>query len=178
MDLSLSGSSVYGESPGRNTGVGCHSLLQGIFPTQGLNPDLPHCRWILYRLSHHGGPVPDTEPWIPWSFLGDKSILCSKQGNSCWTSRSLHHGGWSPGGPNPSYKVGTFWTSLVVRWLRIQAPKAGGPGSIPSQGTRSHMWQLRVHMLQLKITQAATKDSTSPPQSWKILHAATKTWHS
>ena len=42
------------ESPGQNTGVGSHSLLQGIFPTQGLNPGLPHCRWILYHLSHQG----------------------------------------------------------------------------------------------------------------------------
>ena len=32
------------------------SLLQGIFPTQGLNPGLPHCRWILYQLSHQGSP--------------------------------------------------------------------------------------------------------------------------
>ena len=35
-------------SPGKNTGVGCHSLLQGIFPTQGSNTELPHFRWILY----------------------------------------------------------------------------------------------------------------------------------
>ena len=39
-------------SPGRNTGVGSCSLLQGIFPTQGSNPGLLHCRWILYQLSH------------------------------------------------------------------------------------------------------------------------------
>ena len=45
------GSSVHGDSPGKNTGVGCHALLQGIFPTQGSNTDLPHCRWILYHLS-------------------------------------------------------------------------------------------------------------------------------
>ena len=38
-------------SPG-NTGLGFHALLQGIFPTQGLNPGLLHCRWILYCLSH------------------------------------------------------------------------------------------------------------------------------
>ena len=38
MDCSLPGSSVHGDSPGKNTGVGCHALLQGIFPTQGLNP--------------------------------------------------------------------------------------------------------------------------------------------
>jgi len=43
-----------GNSPGQNTGVGSLSLLQGIFPTQGSNPGLPHCRWILYQLSHKG----------------------------------------------------------------------------------------------------------------------------
>ena len=43
-------------SPGQNTGVGSHSLLQQIFPTQGSNPGLPICRWILYQLSHHGSP--------------------------------------------------------------------------------------------------------------------------
>ena len=41
-------------SPGQNTGVGSLSLLQGIFPTQGSNPGLPHCRRILYQLSHQG----------------------------------------------------------------------------------------------------------------------------
>ena len=40
MDCSPPGSSVHGDSPGKNAGVGCHSLLQGIFPTQGLNPSL------------------------------------------------------------------------------------------------------------------------------------------
>ena len=43
-------------STGQNTGVGSLSLLQGIFPTQGSNPGLPHCRWILYQLSHKGSP--------------------------------------------------------------------------------------------------------------------------
>ena len=43
-----------GNSPGWSTGVGCHALLQGIFPKQGLNPGLLHCRQILYHLSHQG----------------------------------------------------------------------------------------------------------------------------
>ena len=43
-------------SPGQNTGVGSLSLLRGIFPTQGLNPGVLHCRWILYQLSHKGSP--------------------------------------------------------------------------------------------------------------------------
>ena len=44
-------------SPGQNTGVGSLSLLQGIFPTQGSNPGLLHCRWILYQLSYQGSPT-------------------------------------------------------------------------------------------------------------------------
>ena len=42
------------DSPGQNTGVGSLSLLQGIFPSQGSNPGLPHCRRILYQLSYQG----------------------------------------------------------------------------------------------------------------------------
>ena len=41
-------------SPGQNTGVVSHSLLQGMLQTQGSNPDLLHCTWTLYHLSHHG----------------------------------------------------------------------------------------------------------------------------
>ena len=41
------------DSPCKSIGVGCHSLLQGIFSTQGSKPGLPHCRQILYQLSHH-----------------------------------------------------------------------------------------------------------------------------
>ena len=50
VDCSPPGSSVHGDSPGKNTGVGCHALPQGIFPTQGQNPGLLHCRQILYCL--------------------------------------------------------------------------------------------------------------------------------
>ena len=46
-----------GNSPGENTGVGSLSLLQGIFPTQGSNPGLPHCWQILYQLSHKGSLI-------------------------------------------------------------------------------------------------------------------------
>ena len=43
-------------SPGQNTGVGSLSLLQGIFPTQGSNPGLPHYTWVFYQLSQKGSP--------------------------------------------------------------------------------------------------------------------------
>ena len=51
------GAYVHGDSPGKNTGVGCHALLQGIFLTQGSNPgilSLLPCRQILYHLHHQG----------------------------------------------------------------------------------------------------------------------------
>ena len=56
MDCSPPGSCVHGDSPSKNTGMGCQALLQGIFPIQGSNPGLPHCRRILYHLSHQGSP--------------------------------------------------------------------------------------------------------------------------
>ncbi|TEA35757.1 hypothetical protein DBR06_SOUSAS1110115, partial [Sousa chinensis] len=46
---------------------------------------------------------------------------------------------------------------MVVQWLRLRAPNTGGMGSIPGQGTRSHMPQLRVRMPQFKIPSAAVK---------------------
>ena len=56
---SLQPHGLYGpwNSPGQNTGVGSLSLLQEIFPTQGSNPGLLHCKQILYQLSHQGSPV-------------------------------------------------------------------------------------------------------------------------
>ena len=45
------------DSPGKNNGVGYHFLSQWTFPTQRLNPDLPHCRQILYHQSHQGSPI-------------------------------------------------------------------------------------------------------------------------
>ena len=53
-------------SPDQNTGVGSLSLFQGIFPTQGSSPGLPHCRWILYQLSHKGSPR--ILEWVAYPF--------------------------------------------------------------------------------------------------------------
>ena len=63
------------DSPGQNTRVGSLSLLQGIFPTQGSNPGLPHCRLSLYQLSHKGCSLVETqmseshteECWKKWT---------------------------------------------------------------------------------------------------------------
>ena len=66
-DCSPPGSSICGDSPGKNTGVGCLILLQGIFPAQGSNPGLPHCRRILYRPIPQGSPI--ILEWVAYPFF-------------------------------------------------------------------------------------------------------------
>ena len=58
-------------SPGQSTGVGNCSLLQGIFPTQGSNPGLPHRKWILYQLSYKGSPR--ILEWVAYPFSNRSS---------------------------------------------------------------------------------------------------------
>ena len=77
------GSFVHGDSPGKNNEVGCHALLQGIFPTQGSNPGLPHCRWILYCLSHQGSPR--ILQWVAYPFSRGSSPPRNWTGVSCFT---------------------------------------------------------------------------------------------
>ena len=67
LDCSPPGCSIHGESPDKNTGVCCHALPQGTFPTQGSNRGLPHCRQILYCLSHQES----TQPPLPAGYLAD-----------------------------------------------------------------------------------------------------------
>ena len=69
------------ESPGQNTGVGCSSLLQLILPTQGSNSVLPHCRTILYQLSHEGSAR--ILEWIAHPFSRGSSRPRSQTGVSC-----------------------------------------------------------------------------------------------
>ena len=75
-------------SPGQNTGVGSLSLLQGIFPTQGSNPGLPHCRQILYQLSQQGSPRIHIKLFKPF-LSGIKSIHISVQSLPPYISRTF-----------------------------------------------------------------------------------------
>ena len=68
-------------SPGQNTGVGSLSLLQGIFPTQGSNPNLPHCRQILSQLNHQGSPR--ILEWVAYPFSRVSSPPRDWPGVSC-----------------------------------------------------------------------------------------------
>ena len=100
MDCSPPGSSVHGDSPGRNTGVGSLSLLQGIFPTQGSNPGLPHWRQILHCLSLQESPR--ILQWVVYPFCRGSSQPRSPTRVSCiaggfctsWASREAHNVDW------------------------------------------------------------------------------------
>ena len=83
-------------SLGQNTGVGSLSLLQRIFPTHGSNPGLPHCRWILYQLSHKGSPR--ILEWVAYPFFRGSSRPRNQNRFSCiaggfftnWAIREAH----------------------------------------------------------------------------------------
>ena len=130
-------------SPGQNTGVGSHSLLQGIFPTQGLNPGFPHYRQILYQLSHQGSPkrvvkrerIIQEELMVIWDTVGVMPGLlrwlsgiclqCRRPGFDPWVGRIP----WRREGlPTPVFWPGEFhvryihgvaksWT--LTEWLSL-----------------------------------------------------------
>ena len=125
MDYSLPGSSIHGDSPGKNTGVGCHVLLQGIFPTQGLNPGLLHCRQILYHLSHQESP--GILEWVAYPFTRGTSwprnwtrVSCTAGGFFiCWATREVWWEGYG------DVKLRLTLGSPPVRIPEVTAPLKG-----------------------------------------------------
>ena len=108
LDYSPLDFSVHGCSSGKNTGVGCYVLLQGIFPTQGSNPCLPHCRLILYHVTHRGSPhlfkesqqlqFPTLSGHLPNGIEGVKgtpqlSVLFNQKRGHIYISRSSYEDG-------------------------------------------------------------------------------------
>ena len=117
MDCSQPGS-VHGDSAGKNTGMGSNVLLQGIFPTHGLNPGLPHCRQILYYLSHKGSLR--ILEWVAYPFSGGSSWPRN------WTRVSCIAGGfftsWATGEAHKQAYVVTkletwFGRIYIMDWL-------------------------------------------------------------
>ena len=82
MDCNPPGSSVHGIRPGKNTEVGCHFLLQGIFPTQGSNLSLLwllECRWILYHWATREALILGTHVYWTICYMKDKGPLFTAQ---------------------------------------------------------------------------------------------------
>ena len=100
-------------SPDQNTGVGSLSLLQGIFPAQGLNPGLLHCRRILYQLSHKGSPrILD---WVAYPFSSRSSWPRNWTGVSCIAGRFFTN--WAMREAQRRWKWSIF---SLLQWVILQ----------------------------------------------------------
>ena len=97
-------------SPGQNTGVGSLPLLQGIFPTQGMNPGLHHCMKILYQLSHKDSPR--ILEWVAYPF-SSRSSQPRNQTRVSWIS-----GGFFTNSAMRKPQCTTWWrlTILLICW--------------------------------------------------------------
>ena len=111
-------------SPGQNTGVGSLSFLQRIiFPTQGSNPGLQHCRWILYQLSHKGSPK--IMEWVAYPFSSRSSWPRNPTGVFCiaggiftnWAIREACPDTWSNTILGVSVRV--FWMKWPCEFRRF-----------------------------------------------------------
>ena len=87
-------------SPGKNTRVACHSLLQGIFPTQGSNLGFWHCRQILFGLSYQGSPILFIFKIFIWSHCVVWGTLVPQPGSE---PAPLVVKGWSPNHWTPGH---------------------------------------------------------------------------
>ena len=112
MDHSPPGSSVHGDSPGKNTGVGCHAFLQGILPTQESNLGLPHCRQHLYSLSHQGSPLLTIE---------SESESCSVMSDSS-RPHEVHNPWNSPAQNTGVGSLSTLQEIFPTQWLNLGLP--------------------------------------------------------
>ena len=123
MNCSPPSSSVHGDSPGKNSGVDCHALLQRLFPTPGSKLGLLHCRPILYHLSHQGSPRvsikdEETEPSTLVRVVAGKLRKCVVQ--SCLTlcnSMDYRPPGSSVHGDSPGKSTGVGCHALLLQGI-------------------------------------------------------------
>ena len=118
---------THGDSPGKNTGVGCHALLHGIFPTQGSNPGLLHCRQILYHLKPPGKSMSLACEGIT-EFSGAPKTTCERgvPGCRCW--------GWGAGSHLSTCKKSTPWQQLQPAGTRSRQESLFGQNRKPPEG--------------------------------------------
>ena len=114
----------------QESGVGCHSLLQGSFPTQGSNPDLLHCRQILYRLSHQGRPVPSLARGLSWFSpqVSRGSWVREREGASAEAEASQNRASESTWLGQPGHCWGKLRDEIPspedLPWVRVLCPTA------------------------------------------------------
>ena len=106
MNCNPPGSSVHRDSPGKNTGVGCHALLQGIFLTHGSDPGLLHCMWSFHQLRHQGSPR--ILEWLVYPFCRGTSQPRNCTRVSCTAGRFITSWGTGNSGKPMSFYLFCF----------------------------------------------------------------------
>ena len=108
VDCGPPGSSVHGDAPGKNTGVGCHALFQRFFLTQRSNPGLWHCKQILYHPNHQGSPR--KLEWVAYPFFRGSSPPGNQTEVSCIEGEFFTS--WATRGV-PGYTITRTWSLHV-----------------------------------------------------------------
>ena len=168
MDCSPPSSSVNGDSTGKNTGVDCHALLQGICPTQRSNPGLPHCGWILYHLSHRGSSR--IQEWVAYLSSQGSSRPRNQTGVSCiagrfftsWATREVIRLSVSVGRlvvPNSLQPNGLQPTRFLCPWdFPVKDTGVGChfllQGVFPTQGSNPGLLHCRQILYQLRYKES------------------------
>ena len=137
-------------SPGQNTRVGSLSFLQGIFPTQGTNPGLPHCRQVLYQLSHKGSPR--ILEWVTYAFSRRSSQL-----QEIFPTQESNQG------------------LLHCRWILYQLSYEGSPATREATAMRSLCTTTKSSPPSLKLEKACTQQQSRVQLSatpWTVGHQA------
>ena len=134
-------------SPGKNTGVGSLSLLQGIFPIQGSNLDLPHCRRIPYQLSHKGSPR--ILEWVAYPFSSGSSRPRNQTGVSCIAGRFFTN--WGIREAQVSWWGEKFFSLKMLFSHMCCAVLSCSVVSDPLQLYTAHQAPLSIGILQARI---------------------------
>ena len=174
------------EFSGKNTGVGRYSLLQGIFPIQGLNPCLPHCKWILYHLSHQGSPR--ILEWMAYSFSRGSSWPRDQMGVSCIAGGFLPVE--LPGKPIEG-KVAEIgeetvkWQKKISLNLRTSYVKSSSysrqdwedKGQFSSVQSLSHVWLFTTPWTTARQASLSVTNSQSSPKPMSIVSVMPSNHH-
>ena len=146
------------DSPGKNIGVGSYSLVQGTFPTQGLNLSVLHFRQILYLLSHQGNLGTLYIYTYICMYMCDCIYMCfSGSSDGQESTRNAGDTGSNPGserltGEGIGYPLRYSWTFLVAQLIK----------NLPA------MWETRVRFLDWEDPQEKGKATHSSILAWRI----------
>ena len=148
MDWGPPGSSVHGDSPGKNTGVGWHALLQGVFPTQGSNPGLPHCRqfftsWATREAQESG------DLGINSSLICDHVIFVMAASLGYLPFR---WGGWGGGGiPYWTQQKSGWWGPVYMEVPVLDSERHQCFQSVPQDSVRCRYFKEKMFLIGISL---------------------------